>query len=132
MELILTRKYAAEGTDGLLSMNGIPVCFTIELPWRDNKKEVSCIPEGHYKLEKRNSARLKKHILVKNVPGRSLILIHAANNAELELKGCIAPVSRLTKPGNGENSRQAFNQVLKLVYDALDAGDTVTLIITSI
>lgn len=119
MELVLSRTYFSNGTNGLLHLNGKPLCFTIELPWRQNKPRVSCIPEGRYKLEKRYSDKHRYHLLLTGVQERDLILIHPANNALAELKGCIAPVSTLTAPGCGNNSRQVFAPLLKLVYGAM-------------
>lgn len=132
MKLTLTRTYRPGGTNGTLELNGKLVCYTIELPWRDNKPQVSCIPEGTYMLVKRYSDKFKHHLLVQDVPDRSLILIHPANNAELELKGCIAPVSTLLRPGCGEKSRMVFDPLMKLVYAALNRGEEITLHIQAI
>jgi hypothetical protein len=60
--------------------------------------------------------------MLKDVPGRALILIHPANNALAELRGCIAPVSLLTGEGTGTGSRKAFSRLLKLVTAALESG----------
>jgi hypothetical protein len=59
---------------------------------------------------------------VENVKGRALILIHPANDALKELRGCIAPVSILKGPGKGLLSRNAFNKVIALVHKALESG----------
>jgi hypothetical protein len=74
--------------------------YTIELPWKNNQAGVSCIPEGKYDLVKRWSPKFGSHLQILNVPGRELILIHPANDALLELRGCIAPVCLLTGAGN--------------------------------
>lgn len=67
------------------------VVYTLELPWKDNQKGISCIPTGSYEVEKTYSPRFKKDLyLIKNVPGRSGIRFHVANYA-YELEGCIAP-----------------------------------------
>ena len=63
-------------------------CKTIELPWRDNKINISCIPEGKYKVKKRYSDKYGHHFHILNVPDRSLILIHAGNYYS-QTKGCI-------------------------------------------
>jgi hypothetical protein len=60
--------------------------------------------------------------MLKDVPGRALILIHPANDALAELRGCIAPVSLLTGQGKGTGSRKAFSRLLKLVTAALESG----------
>lgn len=132
MHLTIHRTYYEEGTNGLLTMgsNSTPLCHTIELPWRDNQPNRSCIPLGTYVLRKRYSNKFRWHIEVTNVPGRSLILIHPANHATRELKGCIAPVLQLTGPGRGLYSRMVFNGLIKLVFAALKRNETVLLTIT--
>ena len=60
-----------------------------------NETRISRIPEGEYELRKRYSLRFAWRLQVMNVPGRTNILIHPANNAMLEPKGCIAHVSML-------------------------------------
>src|SRR5262245_1146231 len=118
MELVLFRAYDPEGTNGELFHLGELVCYTIELPWRKNERGRSCIPEGRYRLKRRYSERYGYHLLVQEVPGRSLILVHPANDAAKELQGCLAPVSRLTGAGKGIESRAAFRKLTALVYDA--------------
>ena len=127
MELLLERVYDPKGTDGILSSEGNFLCLTIELPWRKNKPLVSCIPEGRYELAIRFSKRHGLHLQVMAVPGRSLILIHKANNARKELKGCIAPVRESVSPGIGKDSHPAFNALLKQVSDYLENGEQVWL-----
>lgn len=132
MELLLFRtSYQARGTNGKLLVNGKAFCYTIELPWKNNQHQVSCIPEGSYLLAKRQSEKFGDHLLVKEVPGRSLILIHPANDALKELMGCIAPVSNLTGPGCGNNSRIVFLPLVKMVYQALNKKEEVRLRIAS-
>jgi hypothetical protein len=105
------------------------VCNTIELPWRNNEKKVSCIPEGKYFIRKRYSQKFAWHLEVVDVANRSLILIHPANNAMLELNGCIAPITKISGPGLGLMSRKAFSSLKDLVYPVLERGDSVVLVI---
>ncbi|BAV05484.1 hypothetical protein SAMN05421788_10564 [Filimonas lacunae] len=132
MQLILQRTYYANGTNGNLYVDGRLFCYTIELPWLQNKTCVSCIPEGTYRLVKRFSDKFKSHLHVQGVKGRSLILIHPANNALLQLQGCIAPVTTITGPGCGNLSRAAFQPLVLMVYHALDNNKSVLLTITTI
>jgi hypothetical protein len=125
MELELLRTYHTKGTNGDLLHGGLALCHTIELPWNDNKRRISCIPEGRYELTKRYSRKCKWHILVNNVAGRDLVLIHPANSAVKELHGCIAPVTRLTGPGTGSSSRVVFEKLKKLIYAALERKEQV-------
>lgn len=129
MVLVLTRTYFPSGTNGTLANEGQFICNTIELPWKENKKRVSCIPEGKYLLRKRYAPKFGWHLEVVGVKNRTFILFHPANNALLELNGCIAPVTHISGPGLGLLSRQAFSRLKKLVYRSLDSKKRVVLIV---
>lgn len=131
MEIEIYRKYAPKGTNGTLKVDSEELCFTIELPWKENKTGISCIPEGKYEVKKRFSEKYGKHLIVCNVPDRELILFHPANNAITELRGCISPVSKITGDGTGILSRLAFNKLRDLAYSAIKNNETVTLTIRS-
>ncbi|MBI2730360.1 MAG: hypothetical protein HYX40_06365 [Sphingobacteriales bacterium] len=131
MELVLVRTYYSKGTNGDIFLHGDRVCSTIELPWKDNHPQVSCIPEGKYSLQKRYSLKFKAHLQLTPVSGRQWILVHAANDALKELKGCIAPVSFLTGEGRGTESRKALARLLALVNSLLKERKPVFLIIQS-
>lgn len=131
MVLELTRTYFPNGTNGKLECKGKSICNTIELPWRENETRVSCIPEGKYFIKKRYSQKFQWHLEVLDVKNRSLILFHPANNALLELNGCIAPVTKLSGPGLGLMSRKAFISLKSMVYKALDNIESVELIVKS-
>ena len=64
------------------------MCRTLELPWKNNKKRVSCIPEGVYDVVLHHSPKFGKCFWVKNVPERSEILIHPGNYHK-QILGCI-------------------------------------------
>lgn len=131
MVFVLHRTYFPEGTQGVLLYNGQFICNTIELPWIQNTKNISCVPEGLYTLQKRYSPKFKYHLHLKNVIDRSLILIHSANDAKKELEGCIAPVSYHTGIGKGNSSRKALHKLMSLVLPALAKNTHVQLRITS-
>ena len=131
MVVVLSRTYFPNGTNGKLESDGKFICYTIELPWKENETKVSCIPEGKYVIRKRYSRKYKWHLEVMDVPSRKGILLHPANNAQSELKGCIAPVSKLSGAGLGLMSRKAFVRLKRLVNKALDNREKVTLIIQS-
>lgn len=65
-------------------------CKSLELPWRDNQKQVSCIPADEYKLRKIHSPKHGDCFEIIGVPGRSNIEIHSANYFS-DLLGCVAP-----------------------------------------
>lgn len=72
--------------------------FTGELPWRDNARGLSCIPEGEYRFIWALSPRFKRYTYrAVDVPGRSGVLIHSANlmgdktiGLVAQLEGCIS------------------------------------------
>ena len=63
-------------------------CFTLELPWEDNIKGISCIPSGTYKVTHYESPTKGSVLLLHNVRGRTYIEIHAGNYTR-QIQGCI-------------------------------------------
>lgn len=131
MELELIRRYFPNGSNGSLFAGDTFICHTIELPWKDNHRSTSCIPEGRYQLVSRYSPKFKWHLLLKNVPERSVILIHPANDAMKELKGSIAPVCELTGEGKGLLSKNAVTRLISVVYAAFAKEQIVFITIKS-
>lgn len=131
MELYLHRTHYRAGTNGALFHKQQFLCFCIELPWRLNQKNVSCIPDGTYELETFYSPSFKHHLLIKNVANRNGILINPANDALNELRGCIAPVSQLTGIGKGLGSRRALDVLLMRIEGFVERGEAVTLTVLS-
>jgi len=127
MQLTLIRIYGHSGTNGYLIADKKVIAKTIELPWRQNQRSVSCIPEGTYSLGKRQSPRFGLHLEILNGPNRELILFHPANDALRDLRGCIAPVTELVGPGMGTKSRLAMQKLMDLVLPILDSGQLLTL-----
>lgn len=76
-------------TLGELAYNGFS-CKTLELTWKDNKPNISCIPKGSYSVKWTFSLRLLKFTYeIQSVPNRSGIRFHGANFF-FDLLGCIA------------------------------------------
>lgn len=110
----------------------VEVGHTIELPWRNNARRISCIPCGEYELVEHNSAKfgsvvafvnpaLKVWHMPTDIPrefsetGRSACLIHAANWGK-ELLGCVAVGKEVVDFGapNGlgvSSSRPTLNEL---------------------
>lgn len=68
-------------------------CCTLEPGWLDNKRQVSCIPEGQYTAFRRHSEKYKDHWHIRMPCGsemdeRCLILIHWGNYRR-HTKGCV-------------------------------------------
>lgn len=77
-----------QGTFGVLALpDGGPPLYTIELPWRSNRRTVSCIPTGRYRCTFVTSPRFGRVYGVSGVPDRTNILIHGGNFAGDTTKG---------------------------------------------
>lgn len=88
MNAMLIRTHMTEDfARGYFIMDGF-VRPSLELPWRDNTRNVSCIPEGEYRCDVFRSERWDKVYEVQNVPGRSAILFHPGNTTA-DIEGCI-------------------------------------------
>lgn len=85
-------------------------CHSLELPWKNNARNISCIPEGSYHVEKRYSRKFKHHFHVTGVESRSFILIHIGN-FNTEIRGCILVGKDLAEI-NGDG-----------IIDVTDSGD---------
>lgn len=101
------------GNVGLMVLDGRVICHTLELPWKGNMKNVSCIPPGTYTVEKYVSSRFGRCFSLPFVSGRSGILIHAGNTVQ-DTKGCIlvGEASDLFK-GTVGNSRQTMDDLYR-------------------
>ena len=90
----IKRTYTPTVTLGELTMqdgDSVELLKTIELPWKDNRATLSCIPEGTYEVYWAYSPSKKIFTYrVLNVKGRDGVLFHVANYTR-QLKGCIAP-----------------------------------------
>ena len=130
LELTLCRGATTDqGTVGWLMMNYVPVCFVMELPWRDNQANVSCIPAGRYQvsyLPRSASGKYRDVYHVQDVPDRSGILIHPGNFAgdkqmgyQTDSWGCLLPATRLGVLGGqkaGLASRAALRKLHGLTH----------------
>ena len=130
MKFNLVRTYFPESTNGRFLCGEQIVCHTIELPWLDNQRNVSCIPEGTYSISKRYTESRGWHLMVDEVPNRSYILFHVGNDALIDLRGCIAPVSELTGRGTGLQSSIALKKVEALAFSAMEMEEEVVLTVT--
>lgn len=84
-QVILQRSPSSQqGTRGIL-VSGDFWCHSLELPWRDNASNISCIPAADYHClyvtARRSIGGRRDLYWLKNTPGRSGILIHAGTFA---------------------------------------------------
>ena len=113
MVIELQRLYRDGWTDGLIFIEGILMCRSIELRWANNERNISCVPEGVYPVAIIQHPKFGECLQINGVKGRSGILVHVANDAQKELRGCIAPVFSLTGNGKGQYSRLALNYIIE-------------------
>jgi hypothetical protein len=78
---------AADVTLGIL-VAGDLVLPTLELPWKNNARNVSCIPAGMYYCSYWSSSTMGNSYKLYDVPNRGGILIHAGNYIH-DTEGCI-------------------------------------------
>lgn len=97
--VVITRS-ADDGTETQGSLSAAVAgatfsCRTLELPWRQNARGVSCIPKGTYRVRFTRSLKFPiGSYEVQDVPGRSGIRIHIGNyafkkNGLPDIEGCI-------------------------------------------
>jgi hypothetical protein len=84
-------------------------CKTLELPWKDNRTGISCIPEGRYTARRRSSPKYGNHIWLTDVPNRDMILIHNGNYNN-QTHGCIL-VGKELKDINGDGQLDVTDSV---------------------
>ena len=113
MVIELQRLYRDTWTDGLIFIEGILLCRSIELRWANNERNVSCVPEGVYPVTIIQHPKFGECLQINGVKGRSGILVHVANDAQKELRGCIAPVFSLSGNGKGQYSRLALKYIIE-------------------
>jgi len=133
VKLTLTREPSTdEGTFGVLVGPGLRL-RTVELPWRSNEAQHSCIPTGIYEAEVFQSPTKGRVYLLKGTAPRSMIEIHSANFAgdvtkdwQSQLLGCIAPGLGVGRIPNEHgrlqmavlNSRSALARLFEVTHGA--------------
>ncbi len=130
-------------TLGVLAIDGVFACHTLENPWKDNQRSISSIPGGTYRLGLRTEGgwhgrALKKFgpefhqgmIEVKDVPGRTFILLHWGNRPR-DTDGCPLVGSTVDEDFVGQ-SVKAYQKIYPDIAGALLDGEDVRLTITKV
>lgn len=116
--LVRTR-YTSQAVLGRLII-GDEELATLEPPWRNNERNVSCIPTGEYKmnyLPRSASGKYRKVYHITEVEGRGGILIHNGNIPG-HTKGCVLVGLRHGYMAGGPavlNSRTALSQLRDMI-----------------
>jgi hypothetical protein len=117
----IIRTYLKDVTLGeAILSNGIPnLQFkTLELPFKNNDRRVSCIPEGVYMWKKHISPKFGATLWIQDVANRSEILLHSGNFTSDTL-GCILPGEKHSDINNDgvmdvTRSRNTMTKILDL------------------
>lgn len=91
LKLTLNRFFQDEThTLGILKIEGHkdPLFYTLELPWKDNANNISCIPSGTYKCFYRDSPKNGNVYELRGTAHRSHVQIHKGNYVT-DIEGCI-------------------------------------------
>ena len=98
-------------------------CSTLERPYLNNQRGISCIPAGRYICVKKDATEAipYQHISITNVPNRSGVAIHTGNLYS-QSKGCILVgknYADINKDGHTDvlNSRNTFTQLMNVLPD---------------
>lgn len=75
-------------TLGVLLVEGEIFCYTLELAYRNNETNISCIPYGEYVVEFKRSPKFGYSYAIINVVDRVDILFHRGNTVD-DTNGCI-------------------------------------------
>ena len=127
--LLIRDTFSKVSTLGELFLNGERMCDTLENPWQDNQRNISCIPEGEYpvrlRLPRESGTRDYLHLLVQDVPNRDFILVHRGNFPS-QTQGCLL-VGIGTEQDVVHNSVLAMDLLIKEILNL--GGENINLII---
>lgn len=124
MNVIIKRNYFEEQTEGMLEIYNdkecIYHCKVLERPWKNNQRNISCIPEGKYEIKKEIQPKRGKVLRIKNVPDRDGILMHKGNYVS-HSKGCLLPGLELEHDINNDGLKDVTQSTVAMneIYDTL-------------
>lgn len=108
----------------LLAQDGQHIAVTLEEPWRDNQRSVSCIPAGEYPWFKRVSPKRGYEVIeLRDVPDRSNVQLHIGNTLD-HTEGCVLVGTARGEGVSITGSRNAFKKLMAEVA-AHDSGTLV-------
>ncbi len=134
IKIHIDRHYESKQTKGdflMVTDTAKYQCKSLELAWLNNQSNISCIPEGIYKVVVRYSKKYGRHLHITDVDGRGYILIHWGNYAASfnpksnrpDIRGCVlVGQSYADFDGDGHDEisaskSQTFKKIMKLIKD---------------
>lgn len=130
----------AKSTQGRLYIDDEFACYTLENPWLNNERRISCIPAGTYEIKFRRVGGWFKQaqetfpelhnpvfgmLEIHDVPERDYILIHWGNYPK-DTDGCIL-VGETESADVVGASRDAYRKVYPIISNPLSCGQRVTI-----
>jgi len=97
-------------TFGVLLIGSTPICVTLELPWRNNERNISRIPVGKYICRTVDSPKFGKTFEICDIPDRGHILFHKGNYSR-DTQGCVLLGSEFNID-MVSNSKKAFHNFM--------------------
>jgi hypothetical protein len=92
--------------------NNIPFMVTLELPWRNNQHDISCIPVGTYKCIRINSPKHGNCFELQGVQDRQSVEIHIGNYPK-DTEGCILTGTSFDGTAAVGRSTEAFQKFMQ-------------------
>ena len=119
MDIILQRLTTSDnGTFGILIKDDRPFLVTLELPWKDNQRNISCIPAATYKATKVFSEHFQKYLFIlSNIVNRDAVEMHIGNDIR-DTHGCILLGMQYSLASYAiVNSKLAFDSFMSMMPD---------------
>ena len=115
---------------------GIFECVSGELPWRDNRHEISCVPVGTYNVKMIDSPAHGRVYELQNVKDRTHCQIHSANycgdtscGKKSELLGCISLGHMIIGDSSGQRILAKSRDTIREFYKIMEGEDFILTII---
>lgn len=131
--------FTQDSTIGEVYINDKLFALSLELAWKDNNKNISCIPVGEeYTLSKRVTKKRGEHLIVNNTEPRQSILIHPGNTYR-DIQGCIIlgdSVRFTVLPDNKleayiMNTVKTVKEFNSIIFNEISKGNLIKLIIVN-
>ena len=111
----IVRSYLPAATIGYMDLPHKRL-YSLELPWKDNSEDVSCIPEGTYLL-KRDHTGKHQYYAVQDIPSRTNIEWHMGNYLK-DILGCtVFGQARMNDNISVASSALALKEIVKYIGD---------------
>lgn len=128
MQIVASQVFDDFGGKFSLLEAGDVSLWIMEREWNGNRRNVSCVPRGAYKLVRHHGTKYPDTWALKGLtvaggaePDRSkarfACVIHSAKHPT-DLEGCLAPAEAISSHGQTINSRQATDSLLGILESA--------------